>query len=72
MTICPVCFGPLRLRSTVHTISRAEYHLTIYELPLWMCQSCGQALYTETQVEALQQLIRRADEAVSSLIDAAA
>lgn len=70
MMTCPVCSNPLHLRSTVHTISRTEYHLTIYELPLWMCQGCGQALYTEVQVDALEQLIRQTDEAVASLIDA--
>lgn len=35
---CPVCTGELERRPSVHTISRSNYHLMIYELPLWLCR----------------------------------
>ena len=67
---CPVCCGQLQRRPSVHTISRSTYHLVIYELPLWMCQQCGQAMYTEGQVDALDDLILNTDRYISALLEA--
>lgn len=67
---CPCCFGRLERRSSVHTISRSSYHLMIYELPVWMCQQCGQALYTESQVDALYELIYSTDRHMVALLEA--
>ena len=67
---CPVCCGPLERRPSIHTISRSRYHLMIYELPLWLCRRCGEAMYTESQVDALDELIQNADRYIAALLDA--
>lgn len=67
---CPVCYGPLDRRPSVHSISRSRYHLMIYELPLWLCRQCGQAMYTEGQVDALDELIQQTDRQIRALIEA--
>ncbi len=67
---CSVCCGPLERRPSVHTISRSQYHMMIYELPLWLCRRCGEAMYTESQVDALDELIQSADRYVAALLKA--
>lgn len=67
---CPVCCGVLERRPSVHTISRSTYHLMIYELPLWLCRQCGQAMYTEGQVDALDELIHSTDRRIAALLGA--
>lgn len=67
---CPVCSGQLERRPSVHTISRSHYHLMIYELPLWLCRQCGQAMYTESQVDALDELIYNTDRQIAALLQA--
>jgi len=42
----------------------------IYELPLWLCRQCGQAMYTESQVDALDELIQQTDRQILALIEA--
>ncbi len=66
---CPVCTGQLERRPSVHTISRSNYHLMIYELPLWLCRQCGQAMYTESQVDALDALIHNTDRHIAALLE---
>lgn len=65
---CPVCNGRLQRRSSVHTVSRSTYHLMIYELPIWQCRRCGQAMYTESQVDALDELIHETERHVTALL----
>ncbi|MFQ5857839.1 MAG: YgiT-type zinc finger protein [Anaerolineae bacterium] len=67
---CPVCCGQVQRQASVHTISRSSYHLMIYELPIWLCRRCGQAMYTESQVDALDDLIHAIDRRVVALLDA--
>ena len=67
---CPRCCGQLERRPSVHTISRSNYHLMIYELPLWLCRQCGQAMYTESQVDALDDLIHNVDLNVAAVLEA--
>lgn len=67
---CPRCCGRLERQPSVHTISRSSYHLMIYELPVWLCRRCGQALYTESQVDALDELIHNTDRRVAALLKA--
>jgi peptide subunit release factor 1 (eRF1) len=44
--------------------------MMIYELPLWLCRRCGEAMYTESQVDALDELIQSADRYVAALLKA--
>lgn len=67
---CPVCAGQLERRLSVHTVSRSTYHLMIYELPIWQCRRCGQAMYTENQVDALDDLIHETDKRIAALLSA--
>lgn len=67
---CPRCGGRLQLRPSVHTISRSTYHLMIYELPVWVCRQCGEALYTEDQVNTLADLMHETDRRVAALLRA--
>jgi YgiT-type zinc finger domain-containing protein len=67
---CPVCQGQLEYQRSVHTVSRPEYHLVIYELPVWMCRQCDQVMYTESQMDALDKLIHTTDRHVTALLEA--
>lgn len=66
---CPTCSNQLQRRPSVHTISRSRYHLVLYELPMWMCHECGETLYTESQVDALTDLIYETERKVMALLE---
>jgi len=68
---CFHCQGELRKGKTSYAINRKGYHLIIDDMPAWICEQCGELLFEEEQVNAIQQLIQAADPKVESLIRAA-
>lgn len=65
---CYSCKGELRKGETSYTITRKGYHLIVDHVPAWVCEQCGEILFEEAQVKAIQQLIENADVNVSALI----
>jgi YgiT-type zinc finger domain-containing protein len=56
---CLHCQGELQRGKTTYAVNRRGYHLIIDDVPAWVCTQCGEPLFDEQQVEAIQQIIRK-------------
>jgi len=43
-------------------IDRNGCHLTIDNVPAWVCQQCGEAYFEEQEVDTIQDLIRTIEQ----------
>ena len=71
---CLYCKGTLIRKRVSYTATRKGYHLIIDDVPAWVCEQCGEPLYEEETVEAIQQILQgvdaRLEEAASVLAPA--
>jgi YgiT-type zinc finger domain-containing protein len=65
------CQGELHKAKAVYTINRHGYHLIIDDVPAWVCDQCGEPLFEETQVDAIQQLIQKIDASIPLMLKVA-
>lgn len=41
-----------------YTATRQGYHLIIDDVPAWACEQCGEPLFDERTVDAIQEMLR--------------
>ena len=59
---CIHCQGTMkRGRAPIH-IDRDGCHITIDNVPAWICEQCGEPLFEEQEVEAIQDIVKAVDE----------
>jgi YgiT-type zinc finger domain-containing protein len=58
---CLYCKGTLVRKRVSYTASRKGYHLIIDDVPVWACEQCGEPLFDETTVDAIQDALREVD-----------
>jgi YgiT-type zinc finger domain-containing protein len=58
-------------KSAPFQIDRKGYHLTLDEIPAWVCTQCGEAYFEEPEVEAIQDVIQSLDKRTQKLQEAA-
>jgi YgiT-type zinc finger domain-containing protein len=58
---CLYCKGTLIRKSISYTATRKGYHLIIDDVPAWVCEQCGEPLYEEETVKAIQQILQGVD-----------
>jgi YgiT-type zinc finger domain-containing protein len=61
---CPYCKGELKPGRATYTANRLGYHLLLDDIPAWVCQQCGEPVFEERAVEAIQRLLTTVDEGV--------
>ena len=44
-----------------HAATRKGYHLIIDEVPAWVCEQCGEPLFDEKTVDAIQEVLQGVD-----------
>jgi YgiT-type zinc finger domain-containing protein len=59
---CLYCKGTLVRKTVSYTANRKGYHLIIDDVPAWVCEQCGEPLFDETTVAAIQQALQGVDE----------
>jgi YgiT-type zinc finger domain-containing protein len=64
---CLYCQGTLTRTKVSYTANRNGYHLIIDEVPAWVCAQCGEPMFDEPTVEAIQAMLREIDEQRSRL-----
>ncbi len=52
-------------------IDRNDVHISLDSVPAWVCTQCGEAYFEETEVNAVQDLIRAVDEQTDKLAHSA-
>ncbi len=55
---CIYCQGTMERNFTPFHISRKSCHLSLNEVPAWVCGQCGEAYFEEKEVELIQDMIR--------------
>jgi YgiT-type zinc finger domain-containing protein len=48
-------------------IDRNGCHVTIDDVPAWVCQQCGEAYFEEQEVDTIQDLIRTIEHKANKL-----
>jgi YgiT-type zinc finger domain-containing protein len=59
--------GTLVRKKVSYTANRRGYHLIIDDVPAWVCQQCGEPLFDEETVDAIQEVLRGVDARVKGL-----
>ncbi|MBI1927637.1 YgiT-type zinc finger protein [Candidatus Poribacteria bacterium] len=68
---CFYCKGELVKGTVPYTIHRKDYHFMLDAAPAWVCDQCGEPMFDEEDVKAIQRLIAFLDEQVNALATAA-
>ncbi len=55
---CLYCKGTLVRKRVSYTATRKGYHLIIDDVPAWVCEQCGEPLFDEKTVDAVQGMLR--------------
>lgn len=63
---CLYCQGTLVRKETHYTASRKGYHL-IVDVPAWVCEQCGEPLFDEMTVDAIQDILRAVETGLTKL-----
>ena len=64
---CVYCRGTLVRKRVPYTTTRQGYHLIVSDVPAWVCEQCGEPLFDEETVEAIQAMLREMDARVEKL-----
>ena len=54
---CIHCKGNMKKGTAPLHIHRKNCHLTLDNIPAWICSQCGEAYFEENEVSAVQDLI---------------
>lgn len=64
---CLHCQGTLMRRTISYTANRKGYHLIIDDVPAWVCEQCGEPLFDEETVNAIQNALMEIDTHLEKL-----
>jgi len=59
---CIHCQGVMRRGTAPLHIDRKECHVTLDNVPAWVCNQCGEAYFEENEVNTVQELIGAIDQ----------
>ncbi len=59
---CIHCQGIMKRGKAPIHIDRNGCHITIDNVPAWICEQCGEPLFEEREVEAIQDIGKAVDE----------
>ncbi|OGT74757.1 MAG: hypothetical protein A3I78_06020 [Gammaproteobacteria bacterium RIFCSPLOWO2_02_FULL_56_15] len=64
---CMYCQGEMTRGNAPFHIDRKDIHLSLDSVPAWVCTQCGEVYFEETEVNAVQDIIRAVDEQTGKL-----
>jgi len=59
---CIHCQGVMKKGTAPLHVDRNGCHLTLDNVPAWICSQCGEAYFEESAVNAVQELIKLIDQ----------
>ena len=65
---CHFCSEEMKKGKTTYTVNRHNYHLIIDDVPAWICSQCGEVYFEETEVDAIQEMIKSVDLTSGNII----
>ena len=64
---CCYCKGKMKRSTTPFHIDRKGYHLVLDAVGAWVCMQCGEVYFEESEVDAIQEVIRAIDKQTEKL-----
>ena len=64
---CMHCRGAMKPGSTTFHVDRKGCHVTLDEVPAWVCEQCGEPYFEEKEVNAIQALVEALEEKAEAL-----
>ena len=64
---CMYCRGEMTHGSAPFHIDRKDVHISLDKVPAWVCTQCGEAYFEETEVDAIQEIMRAVEERTARL-----
>lgn len=64
---CMYCQGEMARKNAPFHIDHKDVHVSLDSVPAWVCTQCGEAYFEETEVNAMQEIIRAVDEQAEKL-----
>lgn len=64
---CIHCSGEMKRGGAPLHIDRKGCHVTLDNVPAWICAQCGEAYFEEQEVEAIQALVRSVEEKTQAI-----
>jgi YgiT-type zinc finger domain-containing protein len=61
------CKGNLARKRASYTGTRKGYHLIVNDVPAWVCEQCGEPLFDEEIVDAIQDMLGQVDRGMEKL-----
>lgn len=58
---CMYCQGEMQKGTAPVHIDRHGIHVSIDEVPAWVCTQCGEPFFEESQVEGIQNIAKAVD-----------
>ena len=55
---CIHCQGILNRGQAPLHIDRNSIHVTLDNVPAWVCEQCGEPMFDEQEVETIQELVK--------------
>jgi len=59
---CMHCRGQMQRASARFHVDRKGVHLSLDDVPAWVCKQCGEPYFEEQQVDRIQAILRAVDE----------
>ena len=59
---CMHCQGEMKKTTTPFHIDRKGLHLSLDNIPAWVCRQCGEPYFEESEVDYIQSIICAVDQ----------
>lgn len=58
---CMYCSGIMKKSTAPFHVDRKGYHLTLDDIPAWLCSQCGEVYFEESAVDSIQNILMSID-----------
>ena len=59
---CMYCQAEMKKGTVPFHIDRKGVHVSLDEIPAWLCSQCGEAYFEEMEVDSMQALVKAVEE----------
>lgn len=67
---CPYCKGIMKKQAVPFTMERKGYQIHWDAVPAWVCTQCGESVFEEKEVNAMQRALSLVDKETQALANA--
>lgn len=68
---CIYCQGKMKKGTTPFHVDRKGCHVTLDDVPAWVCEQCGESYFEEKEVDTIEELVQAVEQKMNQLAKAA-